>query len=401
MKALVAAIFSLAMLQGCIAHMVLEGAPGYVAESLDVSTSIATAVIEGRPEGTRPCYITQPAHAARVTVDSGPVSLTIVCVSYGRAGNLDAASLRWESRIHFVAATGHTYEIKPDVSSPPFNSAFEPDIVNHIALVDMATEEVVAREQAQVSQKRVWNPSISQDTARIFCSGCFISGAGAVSIHEVGLEFILDASLVELGVIWWVGKYLGKRTGIELHAEAGHTYLIQPAEFPNREFEDAPEIAECGLLVDWSDGRHFVSCDPADFGRLEAGVEIRGDISTSDESARIICSGCLIYQYDSSKKIIPVTELVLDAGHIQIDVYFGVLPTTGEPTKMRFDAQPAHTYFIQPAEFPNREFEDAPEIAECGLVVDWTEERQYVDCNSYHPKGPRGSYYRKVYGVRP
>jgi len=60
---------------------------------------------------------------------------------------------------------------------------------------------------------------------------------------------------------------------------------------------------------------------------------------------------------------------------------------------MRFHAQSGHTYFIQPAEFPNREFEGAPEIAECGLVVDWTEDRQYVDCNSYHPRGPRGRDY--------
>ena len=398
LKAIAATILSLVVLVGCVpSYMVLEGAPGYVAESLDVSTGITTAVIEGRPEGTRPCYITQPAHAARVTVDSGPVSLTVICVTYGRSGNLDAASLRWESRIHFVAAAGHTYEIKPDISSPPFNSAFDPDIVNHIVLVDRATEEVVAREQAQASRKRVWNPSISQDMARIFCSGCYIVG--------IGPELVLDASLAEFTVSWWAGMDWGNRTGFGLDAEAGHTYLIQLTEFPNREFEGAPEIAQCILLVDWTDGRQFVSCDPFDLDPVADGIiELRGDISTNDKSARIICSGCLIYQYGPSKDVVAVvTELVLDAGDIQIDVYFSILPAFGEPTKMRFHAQSGHTYFIQPAEFPNREFEGAPEIAECGLVVDWTEDRQYVDCNSYHPRGPRGRDYwgGRVPGVPP
>ena len=200
-------------------------------------------------------------------------------------------------------------------------------------------------------------------------------------------ELVLDASLVEFDVLWQVGKYRRIRTRLKLNAEAGHTYLIQRAEFPNREFEGAPEIADCALLVDWTDGRHLVSCDPVDVDPAEdvdGILETLGDISTNDKSARIICSGCYIYGYGPSNKIVSLfTNLVLDAGDIQIDVHFvhaGWLPGR---KKIRFHAQPGHTYFIQRSEFPNREFEGAPEIAECGLVVHWTEERQYVACRSY------------------
>ena len=140
--------------------------------------------------------------------------------------------------------------------------------------------------------------------------------------------------------------------------------------------------------MDWTDGRHLVSCDPVDVDPAEdvdGILETLGDISTNDKSARIICSGCYIYRYGPSNKTVSfLPELVLDAGDIQIDVHFiRAWHPGGNRKKIRFHAQPGHTYFIQQAEFPNREFEGAPEIAECGMVVDWTKERQYVYCRSY------------------
>ena len=78
-------VCGMCLLQGCVIPVrALIGLPFSVSDSLDVSTGTTTAVIEGQLQGTKTCHMTHPAHAGRVTVDAGPVSLAVICAVFIR-----------------------------------------------------------------------------------------------------------------------------------------------------------------------------------------------------------------------------------------------------------------------------------------------------------------------------
>jgi hypothetical protein len=244
------------LLQGCvIPARALIGLPPSVSDSLDVSSGTSTAIIEGQLQGTKTCHMTHPAHAGRVTVDAGPVSLAAICAVFVRGSAFaDRPPQRFYAGalFNFVAVAGRTYLVRPEISSE------EKRRIGYIVLSDAATGEVIARNLADnQSMIRDNNQAITKNVATINCHRCYIDRRfGRVSI---------DAGRIRVEAQWYGIESHNRRSYIEFNASAGHAYEISQGSYPNRIFEGAPEIAQCALLVDITAEVRFISCEPIDF----------------------------------------------------------------------------------------------------------------------------------------
>ena len=315
---------------GCIPAKMIIGGASYTADDIDVSTGSSTAVIEGQPGAGTPCSVMQPARANRVTVDAGAVSLSISCFTYYRtAPDINPAKKSWVSYMEFEAEAGHGYRIEPEISRKGQNS------VEHVSLVDLLTNEIIARAPTrQTSTHHYRDGSSDLNWAVIHCAGCLFNDRPSVA---------LPPATVRLSSRWWTTKYWGfKGNEVELEFEAkpGHTYLIQRATNPKEEFSGAPDSADCAMVVDWTEDREFVTCVQIDWAEAKDGVRLSGDESTSDETVTVYCSGCRIFQDGL------YTQMTFDAGKVELlaHSYLGHFPGG---VLFSFDAVTGHSYVIR------------------------------------------------------
>jgi hypothetical protein len=320
-----ALLLTLMVMWGCVSG--IRGA-NYTADNIDVSTGESTAVVEGQPDAETPCSVMQPARANRVTVDAGPVSLSIACFTYYlSAPNYARAKRSWVSYMDFDAEAGHGYRIEPKLSRKGQNS------VEHVSLVDLLTNEIVARAPAEAGRTFNYDVVASNiEWAVIYCVGCVFDDRSFI---------VLPPAAVRLSSQWFTTRFFHTfkdvEAELEFDAKPGHTYFVQRATNPIEEFASAPDNADCAMVVDWTKDREFVTCVQIDWPETEDGVRLSGNVSTSDETVTVYCSGCLIL-LDGL-----YTQMTFDAGKVDVQAK----SPFGGGVLFSFDAVAGHSYVIR------------------------------------------------------
>jgi hypothetical protein len=299
----------------------------YTADNIDVSTRTSTAVIEGQSGAGTPCSVMQPARANRVTVDAGPVGLSISCFTHYRSTDLAPARKSWVSYLELEAEAGHSYRIEPEISREGQNS------IETVSLVDLPTNGIVARAPAKAGRTFNYDVVASNiERAVIHCVGCVFDDRSFI---------VLPPAKVRLSSQWWTTRFFHTskviEAELEFDAKPGHTYLIQRATNPKEEFPSAPASADCAMVVDWTKDRKFVTCVQIDWTETEDGVRLSGNVSTSNDTVTVYCSGCLILQDGL------YTQMTFDAG--KVDVH--AKSPFGRGVLFSFDAVAGHSYVIR------------------------------------------------------
>ena len=350
-----ALLLTLMVMWGCATAALMRAA--YTADSIDVSTGTSTAVIAGQPGAGTPCSVMQPARAYRVTVDAGPVSLSISCFTYyrRRVGNFEPAKSSWVSHMEFEAQAGHNYRIEPEVSRKGKDS------VEIVSLVDLLTSEIVARAPAKAGRTFKYDVAASNmEWAVIYCVGCSFDFRSFI---------VLPPATVRLSSQWWTTRFFHSYKVIEAElafdAIPGHTYFVQLATNPKEEFPSAPDNADCAMVVDWTKDRKFVTCVQIDWTETEDGVRLSGNVSTSDETVTVYCSGCLILQDGL------YTQMTFDAG--KVDVH--AKSPFGRGVLFSFDAAAGHSYVISANTINDNIYSD---IFRAVWLEDWSDGRKLI-----------------------
>jgi len=380
-------LWTLVGIVGCttVARTIQGGGGDRLAvDYLDVSTGEEKATVAGSPEANKACYVIQPARADRITIDVGAARITVRCEAHFSDPTSDYRVGYSYFQIVFDAKAGHTYQVKPGDKSGTN--------LSHVSLLDVESNEVVATSDTKYEVPE-------SNTARVFCSGC---------ANFTG-EVVIPAATLRLRVKWGANPtvYFGNTKAettdatIEHRFLAGHTYLIQQGVRPDREFPDAAAHDKCAMFVDWTVERELISCEPTAL-RIDDGFKLPAILASAPNTARLICAGCSM-RFDGL-----YSDVIVDAGHIE---------TTVKGAEVRFYAEAGSTYFLtlEQSFSWNREFEEQvlraklwepsavikennpekPFVKNCVLIVDWTENREFVDCFQYgQAKGIRSDIYR-------